>query len=271
MPFRQVFPETPHVGPLPFRFEVREMAQYANDVGSSSYGGVGDRHTIRRGAVPYLLLWFPTFAGRSPREWSDESVSAAMASFDKARLLRIVLERSAQLLNARRKCIVTHRRAAPDCGEQIRLGDRLSGVQHELFQHLGGLRRQPDLARAGPQTSGRGLESIAAEADALFVHIRSAKPAFSAGCWRYGPGTSPHMRGVGKTFPGLQMAAGSNACRSSCIVSRSASENIFAIDVDLSAPTPCSPVIEPPASIQYMRISDATFSASSPWPGTCSS
>ena len=34
---------------------------------------------------------------------------------------------------------------------------------------------------------------------------RSARPAASAGCFRYGPGTSPQRRGVGNTFPGLQM------------------------------------------------------------------
>jgi hypothetical protein len=40
--------------------------------------------------------------------------------------------------------------------------------QHELFQHGGRLRRQPDLARAGPQPSAVGLESIAAEGEAAF-------------------------------------------------------------------------------------------------------
>ena len=34
---------------------------------------------------------------------------------------------------------------------------------------------------------------------------RSARPARSSGCWRYGPGTSPQSRGVGNTLPGLQM------------------------------------------------------------------
>ena len=36
---------------------------------------------------------------------------------------------------------------------------------------------------------------------------RSARPARSAGCARYGPGTSPHSRGVGNTLPGLHRPA----------------------------------------------------------------
>ena len=40
------------------------------------------------------------------------------------------------------------------------------------------------------------------------------------------------------------------AHRTICIVSRSSSENIFERYADLSAPTPCSPVIDPPASMQ---------------------
>jgi hypothetical protein len=43
----------------------------------------------------------------------DESVSAAMPRFDEARLLRIVLERPAQLLNARRERVVAHDRSLP--------------------------------------------------------------------------------------------------------------------------------------------------------------
>ncbi len=41
------------------------------------------------------------------------------------------------------------------------------------------------------------------------------------------PGTSPHSRGVGKILPGLHSERGSKAQRTSCMVSRSASENIF--------------------------------------------
>ena len=55
---------------------------------------------------------------------------------------------------------------------------------------------------------------------------RSATPAASTGCWRYGPGTSPHRRGVGMTFPGLARCSGSKAQRSFWNAARSGSENI---------------------------------------------
>ncbi len=55
---------------------------------------------------------------------------------------------------------------------------------------------------------------------------RSATPARSSGCSRYGPGTSPQSRGVGITFPGFASPAGSNAQRRRWNASRSASENI---------------------------------------------
>src|SRR6185295_3729683 len=83
------------------------------------------------------------------------------------------------------------------------------------------------------------------------VHNRSARPAASTGCWRYGPGTSPHRRGVGKTLPGLQRPEGSNAARTRCISARSSGANIVGMYWDLSAPMPCSPVSDPPASMQY--------------------
>ncbi len=44
-------------------------------------------------------------------------------------------------------------------------------------------------------------------------HMRSASPASSAAWGRYTPGTSPHSRGVGSAFPGLQRSRGSNASR----------------------------------------------------------
>ena len=40
---------------------------------------------------------------------------------------------------------------------------------------------------------------------------RSASPASSSGCARYGPGTSPQSRGVGKSLPGFARPSGSNA------------------------------------------------------------
>ena len=87
----------------------------------------------------------------------------------------------------------------------------------------------------------------------------------------YGPGRSPHRRGVGNTLPGLQRPAGSNAQRSRCIVSRSFGPNIFGIAPFLSTPTPCSPVIEPPWARQTSRISRASVAACSACPGMAAS
>ena len=51
------------------------------------------------------------------------------------------------------------------------------------------------------------------------------------------------------------------------ITSRSSSENIRGMYSALSAPTPCSPVIDPPASMQYCRISPPTFGGELRLPG----
>src|SRR5205085_8015039 len=88
-------------------------------------------------------------------------------------------------------------------------------------------------------------------------HPRPATPASSAACGTYLPGLSPHSRGVGKIFPGLKRISGSNAQRSRFMVARSSSENISLMYAALSAPTPCSPVIEPPVFTQTLRISPA--------------
>ena len=66
------------------------------------------------------------------------------------------------------------------------------------------------------------------------------------------PDAVDRVRGLHHTIAELEKlsriadVAGSKAQRSSCIVSRSTSENIFPIEADLSAPTPCSPVMDPP-------------------------
>jgi hypothetical protein len=55
------------------------------------------------------------------------------------------------------------------------------------------------------------------------------------------------------------------------MVSRSAALNILGMYRDLSTPTPCSPVIEPPASRHASRIWPDTSSAAASCPGTASS
>src|ERR1700722_2641127 len=95
---------------------------------------------------------------------------------------------------------------------------------------------------------------------------RSAIPADSSSCGTYLPGFSPQRRGRGKTLPGLESCNGSKAQRTRCIVSRSGSLNIFDIARFLSSPTPCSPVIDPPAAMQISRILYESASAASSCP-----
>ena len=150
--------------------------------------------------------------------------------------------------------------------------DRCGGRPHRQLRaaaadHRGpGARRRRAAASRCRQlaaTSAR-RRRIGAPAGSPSTVIRIVRPARRArpDAARYGPGTSPHSRGVGSTLPGLQRRCGSNASRTACITSRSSSREHPRHVVRLSAPTPCSPVIDPPASTQYVRISPATSSAS---------
>ena len=56
-----------------------------------------------------------------------------------------------------------------------------------------------------------------------------------------------HPLPVGSTFPGLNRHPGSNKFLKLRIISRLSSENCEAISSIFSIPTPCSPVMEPPA------------------------
>ncbi len=67
-----------------------------------------------------------------------------------------------------------------------------------------------------------------------------------------------------RDWPG---GSGSKAQRTNCMVSRSGSAYISAMNIFFSSPTPCSPVMEPPAWMQSRRMSAATASASFSWPG----
>ena len=98
------------------------------------------------------------------------------------------------------------------------------------------------------------------------------RPAASGCAALRRPGTSPHSRGVGKTLPGFEMFVGSKAQRTSCMVSRSV-VGVHPRHVRrlVRSPTPCSPVIDPPCSMQRSRIAPLTFSAASPAPSTASS
>src|SRR5581483_2208548 len=108
----------------------------------------------------------------------------------------------------------------------------------------------PGADRCDSAVLGERLANDAAElVDGLRfddAHPRPATPSISVRCATYGPGRSPHSRGVGNTFAGLKMRCGSKAHRTRFIVSRSSSPNISAMYAALSWPTPCSPVIDPP-------------------------
>src|SRR5579885_2430728 len=90
----------------------------------------------------------------------------------------------------------------------------------------------------------------------------SPSPDFSIGCSLYVclP-DSTQERGVGNSFPGLQSPLGSKAHRIRYMVSKSWSPNMRGMNRFLSYPTPCSPVMLPPASTQTLRISPDSSSA----------
>src|SRR4029077_14794803 len=80
-------------------------------------------------------------------------------------------------------------------------------------------------------------------------------------------GSGKVQRGArGKTLLGLESSKGSKAQRTRCIVSRSGSLYIFDIIFFLSSPTPCSPVIDPPAAMHNSKILLESISATSSCP-----
>src|ERR1700722_2303616 len=94
-----------------------------------------------------------------------------------------------------------------------------------------------------------------------FAQKNCACPEISNGCGTYSPVFSPHNRGRGKTLVGFESCNGSNAHRTRCIVSKSGSANITDMYFFFSSPTPCSPVIEPPAFTHNSTIRNANSSA----------
>src|SRR3954470_4141434 len=83
------------------------------------------------------------------------------------------------------------------------------------------------------------------------AHARA--PSMTPG--NFGVSTSLQVRGEGKIFSGFSRPSGLNAFRRRSITSRSSSENSIGIWSFFSMPTPCSPVMEPPSSTQYCKIS----------------
>ena len=131
----------------------------------------------------------------------------------------------------------------------------------------------PPTASAGmpSSTSGRRPTRLARPPStaARSVSIRRSPPGPTARP-DAAPGGGPAPRRTagawGRPCPGCRGCAGSNAHRTSCMVSRSSALNIFGMYLDLSTPTPCSPVIEPPCSRHASRIAPDTSSARSSSP-----
>ena len=85
-----------------------------------------------------------------------------MQRLDVARLAGIVLERAAQFLNAGHQRGIADRRFRPDRGEQLVLGDHVTGALGEERQQRERLGGELDLTPAGGQ-SGARLQAITAE------------------------------------------------------------------------------------------------------------
>src|SRR4029079_2669435 len=60
---------------------------------------------------------------------------------------------------------------------------------------------------------------------------------------------------IGMTFPGFDRRSGSNTSRNAHIVASESAEKIMSMYGSLSRPTPCSPVIVPPAFTHAAMIS----------------
>ena len=84
------------------------------------------------------------------RQVCNEAVAVPMPSLDVARLLGVVTECLAQLLDAGGQGVVADDGVAPDRGEQLLLGDGLAGTLHQQPEDRGGLARELDLALVGP-------------------------------------------------------------------------------------------------------------------------
>ena len=107
-----------------------------------------------------------------------------------------------------RHAVAVRARARDGRRERLRDGEPLGSRRIES-QHLAApAERPPQLAqRDGAPDYGGQVARL------MLDQNRSATPSRSSGWRRYGPGTSPQRRGVGRSLPGLQSPSGSNARR----------------------------------------------------------
>ena len=90
--------------------------------------------------------------------------------------------------------------------------------------------------------------------------LRDARQARPAPAGARGRGRAPRRRAAasGRSCRGSRARRDRSPTRSRCIAARSRSPKSFGIEHALSTPTPCSPVSEPPASMQTSRIAVAS-------------
>ena len=100
---------------------------------------VGERQHRNRGKLFHRRCLEGWRRGLRPRHVArqrrDELVALAVARLDVLRLLRVIGQRLAQLLDARRQRIVTGNGIGPDGGEEGLLLDRRAGVRDQHLQH----------------------------------------------------------------------------------------------------------------------------------------
>ncbi|HEV8635608.1 MAG TPA: hypothetical protein VG370_15390 [Chloroflexota bacterium] len=127
-----------------------------HELGASQHDGRGRRREI--------------LAGRRVQA-SDEPVAAPVSRLDEARAPGVILQRLAQLPDTGRERGLSDDGIAPHGREQLLARHGLSRAADQDGQHGGGLRGEPDLALAGPQPPGPGIEPVTPEGNLASHHV----------------------------------------------------------------------------------------------------
>src|SRR5207249_7091153 len=111
-----------------------------------------------------------------------------------------------------------------------------------------------------------------------FREPRGAAPGSAELSWSRAADPGPMARGTqplhsrhactGTTFPGLTRSSGSNTRRTARMAASASPSKISGMYRSLSSPTPCSPVIVPPAAMHAAMISPLASSTRALRPGT---
>ena len=155
--------------------------EHAADRRASANGGSSGSHWPCRASASFTsrsVAPASTVAVRSPCSCASDAVQPRACS-------------STTSMRCRRPAPVDLRAAAAD-HDRLPLRPTRAAMPRRLSRGAG---------TAGSPAFGRRSASMLPIGRST---SRSARPAASTGCGRYGPGTSPHSRGVGNTLPGLQ-------------------------------------------------------------------